>query len=72
MKEKNDILSSLATKAKMATEAFNQMTGITCNEIKGAMYAFPKLELPQKAIEKAKSLKMKPDSFYALELLENT
>ncbi|PSN48156.1 hypothetical protein C0J52_08726 [Blattella germanica] len=72
MKEKNDILSSLATKAKMATEAFNQMTGITCNEIKGAMYAFPKLELPQKAIEKAKSLKMKPDFFYALELLENT
>uniref|UniRef100_A0A914Q9F3 Alanine transaminase n=1 Tax=Panagrolaimus davidi TaxID=227884 RepID=A0A914Q9F3_9BILA len=36
------------------------------------MYAFPRIELPQKAIEKAKSLGQAPDFFYAMRLLEET
>jgi alanine transaminase len=36
------------------------------------MYAFPRIDLPEKAIEHAKSKKMAPDAFYCFELLEKT
>lgn len=38
----------------------------------GAMYLFPSLTLPPKAVEAAKEAKMAPDAFYALRLLEGT
>ncbi|KAH9639672.1 hypothetical protein HF086_002498 [Spodoptera exigua] len=38
----------------------------------GAMYAFPRIELPAKAIEAAKAEKKAPDVFYAFKLLEET
>ena len=54
LKEKNKVLGDLATKATMTTEILNSIDGITCNEVMGAMYAFPKITLPQKAIDQAK------------------
>ena len=36
------------------------------------MYAFPQIRLPKKAIEKAKELNKSPDTFYCLELLDQT
>lgn len=36
------------------------------------MYAFPQIRLPQKAIDAAKKQGKSPDSFYCLELLDNT
>jgi len=36
------------------------------------MYAFPRIELPPKAIEHAKSKNMAPDAFYCFQLLEKT
>lgn len=38
----------------------------------GAMYAFPRFEVPPKAIEAAKADKKPPDTFYAWQLLEET
>ena len=38
----------------------------------GAMYTFPRFELPSKAIEEARAKSQEPDVFYASELLENT
>ena len=38
----------------MVAEAFDSIDGIKCNEVMGAMYAFPQINIPQKAIEKAK------------------
>ena len=32
----------------------NSLEGVTCNEVTGALYAFPRFRLPQKAIEEAK------------------
>ena len=37
----------------MATEVFNSIEGISCNVAQGAMYAFPRLNLPEKAIKAA-------------------
>ncbi|XP_054717236.1 alanine aminotransferase 2-like [Uloborus diversus] len=72
IKEKNGILQSLKDRAILITKALNSIKGIRCNEIAGAMYAFPRLELPEKAIQKAKSLGQAPDFFYVMQLLENT
>jgi aspartate/methionine/tyrosine aminotransferase len=30
------------------------MKGIQCNELQGAMYAFPKIDIPRRAIEYAR------------------
>ena len=48
------MLGQLALKGKMASETLNSIEGITCNEVMGAMYAFPRLHLPEKAIAEAK------------------
>lgn len=45
----------------MTTEVFNSMENIKCNEVAGAMYAFPRITPPKKAIEAAKAMKMPPD-----------
>jgi len=56
----------------MVAETFNSIEGVSCNEVQGAMYAFPKLDIPKKAVEKAESLGQCADVFYAFQLLENT
>ncbi|KAL1128921.1 hypothetical protein AAG570_013455 [Ranatra chinensis] len=70
--EKSAVLKSLAERAKMVADTFNSIEGMSCNPVQGAMYAFPQMKLPQKAIEKAKSLGQCPSVFYAFQLLENT
>lgn len=70
--EKDGILKSLARRAKTLEDAFNSLEGITCNKTEGAMYLFPRLHLPQKAIKAAEAVKTAPDAFYARRLLETT
>ncbi|KAF6170267.1 hypothetical protein GIB67_013242 [Kingdonia uniflora] len=70
--EKDGILSSMARRAKMLEDAFNSLEGVTCNKAEGAMYLFPRLHLPKKAIEVAEAAKTAPDAFYARRLLEAT
>lgn len=72
MQEKSKVLGELATKATMTTQILNSIDGITCNEVMGAMYAFPMITLPQKAIDQAKAKGMQPDAFFCFELLEQT
>ncbi|XP_045450985.1 alanine aminotransferase 1 [Melitaea cinxia] len=72
IKEKTAVLSSLKDRAKMIVETFNQMQGFKCNVVQGAMYAFPSITLPPKAIEAAKAAGQAPDVFYAFQLLEET
>ncbi|XP_072991936.1 alanine aminotransferase 2-like [Typha latifolia] len=72
MAERDGILSSLARRAKALEDAFNSLEGVTCNKAEGAMYLFPCLCLPQKAIEAAKAVNTPPDAFYARRLLEAT
>ena len=38
----------------------------------GAMYVFPRIELPDKVIKEAKAKGMTPDAYYAFKVLENT
>jgi alanine transaminase len=64
--------NNLKEKAELIYKKLNSMKNVKCNEIEGAMYAFPLIELPEKIIKKARELKMEPDYYYCLSLLENT
>ncbi|CAH9138934.1 unnamed protein product [Cuscuta epithymum] len=70
--EKDTILSSLARRAKTLEEAFNSMEGVTCNKAEGAMYLFPQIRLPEKAIKAAEAVNTAPDAFYVRCLLNST
>ncbi|PIO15611.1 hypothetical protein AB205_0145980 [Aquarana catesbeiana] len=70
MREKEAVLGNLAQKARVTEELFNQVPGIQCNPLQGAMYAFPRIFIPPRAVEKAKELQMEPDMFYCMQLLE--
>lgn len=52
--EKSSVLSDLELKARMTTETLNGIAGVKCNEVMGAMYAFPQINIPENAIRKAK------------------
>lgn len=71
-KEKDNVLALLKKKAGMVTSLFNSIEGIKCNEVQGAMYAFPQIFLPQGAVEEAKKRNQTPDAFYCFQLLETT
>jgi alanine transaminase len=73
-KEKTTILSSLQRRASKLAKALNDPTleGLSCTEVQGAMYAFPQVTLPPKAIQEAKKEGQQPDTFYCIKLLEAT
>lgn len=53
-KEKTEVLQSFKERAKLVAETFNSVDGIQCNDVMGAMYAFPQVFIPRKAQEEAK------------------
>nr|XP_058901650.1 alanine aminotransferase 2 isoform X2 [Kogia breviceps] len=71
-REKESVLGNLAKKAKLTEDLFNQVPGIHCNPLQGAMYAFPRIFIPAKAMEAAQAHQMAPDMFYCMKLLEET
>lgn len=71
-KERDGIMSSLKVRAKRLVDGLNQLEGVTCNDPQGAMYAFPSVTIPPKAVEAAKAAGKVPDTFYALALLNAT
>lgn len=70
--ERDDILASLKRRAQRLVAAYNEMEGVTCNESQGALYTFPRIRLPPKAIEAAEAAGKAPDTFYCLALLDAT
>lgn len=54
VKERDDVLSALKDKADITYSALNSMPNMSCNPVQGAMYAFPRIHLPPKAIQEAK------------------
>lgn len=70
--EQQHIYDGLKERAQKLVEGLNKIPGITCVPAEGAMYAFPRVQVPDKAFEKAKELGTTPDNLYALSLLEET
>ncbi|GAA5995362.1 uncharacterized protein JCM10292_005125 [Rhodotorula paludigena] len=70
--EKEGIAQRLKGRSEILVEAFRQLEGVTCNDANGAMYLFPTITLPKKAVSAAADAHQAPDAFYALKLLEAT
>jgi len=70
IQEKQATLDLLKKKAELVANTFNSIPGIKCNKVTGAMYAFPKIDLPPKAIQAAKEAGQTPDTFYCFRILE--
>jgi alanine transaminase len=50
-KEEDAIFKGLQGRAKMLSQKLNEMEGVSCNDVEGAMYAFPKIQLPSKYLD---------------------
>jgi aspartate/methionine/tyrosine aminotransferase len=61
-RERREILDGLRRKAEIVARGLGAVEGISCNEVAGAMYAFPRITLPKGVT----------DSEYCLALLEET
>ncbi|XP_008560719.1 alanine aminotransferase 1 [Microplitis demolitor] len=72
IKEKTAVLESLAERSRLVVDTLNSIPGFKSNPAMGAMYVFPRINLPPKAIEAAKAAGQAPDVFYAFKLLEST
>lgn len=72
IKERTATLSALAEKAKLTEEVLNTVPGIRCNPVQGAMYSFPRITIPDKAIKEALEKGQQPDMFYCMKMLEET
>ncbi|XP_047673317.1 alanine aminotransferase 2 isoform X2 [Tachysurus fulvidraco] len=70
IKERSHTLAELAKKASMTQQILNQVPGIQCNPVQGAMYTFPRIHIPPKAISIAQEKGQAPDMFYCMRLLE--
>ncbi|KAK4689616.1 alanine transaminase, partial [Tremellales sp. Uapishka_1] len=70
--ETSDTLSHLKSRSSYMVEKFNQLKGMSCQPAEGAMYLFPRIDIPQKAIDEAKKRGKDADVMYALDLLDAT
>jgi aspartate/methionine/tyrosine aminotransferase len=61
-KERREVLEALRIKAAIVGKGLDAVPGITCNEVTGAMYAFPRIDLPAGVT----------DFEYCMALLEDT
>ena len=70
--ESTGILASLGRRAKKMAAMFNALEGVQCNPVDGAMYAFPRVTLPARAVAASQAQGLAPDVLFCLELLEET
>ncbi|KAG8933612.1 hypothetical protein FRC02_011534 [Tulasnella sp. 418] len=70
--ETDAIHQALARRTKFMTARLNALPGMSCAPALGALYLYPKIELPPKAIEAAKKAGKEPDMFYAHAVLDET
>lgn len=72
VKEREEVLASLKDRALLTTSTLNSLPGVRSNSVAGAMYAFPRIDIPVNAIKAAKEAQQTPDFFYVKALLEET
>jgi alanine transaminase len=64
--------AALEQRTKTMAARLNALPGVSCVDSPGALYLFPRIRLPTAAIEAARKAGKEPDTFYALELLDDT
>ncbi|KAL7510056.1 hypothetical protein ACHAXN_006972 [Cyclotella atomus] len=69
-REKIALFEGLKQRASMVSDGLNNIPGFACQPATGAMYCFPSVHIPQKAIEVSNEMGISPDTLYALDLLQ--
>ena len=72
MAEHKALFESLKYRAKIVTNYLNSMTNVNCQEVEGAMYAFPSIKFSKKAIAEAEKQGKSVDLMFCLEVLKAT
>jgi alanine transaminase len=72
VREELEIFLSLKRRARSLVDGLNAIDGISSTKAEGAMYAFPKVEMPPKALQEAARHDQTPDNLYCMSLLEET
>ena len=70
--ERRAIKDSLQQRCTKLYGMLNSLEGVECKKPQGAMYLFPKLTLPKRALEEAARQNMSPDEFYCTALVKRT
>eukprot|EP00761_Pharyngomonas_kirbyi_P000831 gb/GECH01000832.1/.p1 GENE.gb/GECH01000832.1/~~gb/GECH01000832.1/.p1 ORF type:complete len:483 (+),score=112.94 gb/GECH01000832.1/:1-1449(+) len=70
--QRHSLFSSLSDRASFVATKLQELEGIRCTVPQGAMYLFPRIDMPAKAIQEAEKRGKTADMFYCLELLEST
>lgn len=70
--ERDNIAASLKRRAQRLVAGLRKLEGVQCQDVEGALYAFPSIALPPRAIAAAKAANKQPDVFYCLQLLDAT
>jgi alanine transaminase len=70
--EKDAVIGSLAKRARTLVTGLNKLEGVSCNAAEGALYAFPRIQLPAGAAAAAAAKGKPADWLYCSELLEAT
>merc|ERR1712000_685550 len=70
--ERDAIAQAMRRKAQLLTSRLNDIEGVSCQTIEGAMYAFPSIDIKGHLLEKAKATGVATDQLYCLELVERT
>nr|XP_023687976.1 alanine aminotransferase 1-like [Paramormyrops kingsleyae] len=61
---------TLTCNVRRVQEVLEDIPGFTCQAVGGGFYAFPRLHLPQRAVQRAKELGLEADLLYCTRLLE--
>lgn len=59
-------------RADKLAKVFNSLEDVSCVPAKGAMYLFPNIHLPSKAIKEAADQSIAPDALYCMAMLNAT
>jgi aspartate/methionine/tyrosine aminotransferase len=70
--EQGRVKDSMQRKSVKTQRFLNSLEGVSCTNINGAMYAFPRLELPTWFKDVASERGVQPDFLYCQELLDQT
>jgi len=70
--ERKAILASLESRARKVAAALDALPGIHCRPSDGALYAFPRIDLPPAFVQHAEAKSMQADELFCLALLEAT
>lgn len=70
--EEKTIYDGLVRRSHALVQGLDAISGVTCEQAEGAIYAFPSITIPQSACIEADKRNQTPDLMYVISLLEET